>query len=86
MLHKVCDKWVAILVQIYQGDMHLCLNVLPNLTSEAAFNAFYSRWFLISYVHSYVLVDRGSNLVAELIKQKLHEIEAKFCPIPTEAP
>lgn len=33
-----------------------------------------------------MLVDRGSNVGAELMKEKLHEVEAQLSPIPTEAP
>lgn len=51
-----------------------------------AFNTFYSRWLSIFDAPTYVLVDLASNFAAELMKEKLHDVETQRCAIPTEAP
>lgn len=71
---------------IDHGDMVMRLKMLFSRTALTAFNSFYSRWISIFDAPTYVLVDRGSNLAAELMKEKLHEVEAQLCPIPTKAP
>ena len=35
---------------------------------------------------TFTIVDRGSNLAAELMKEKLHDVESQLLPIPVEAP
>lgn len=86
MPHVIHNKSTNILVIIDHGDMLLRLALLHNNSAPTAFNAFYSRWISIFDAPSYVIVDRGSNLAAEYMKNKLHEVDSQLCPIPTEAP
>lgn len=61
---------------IDHGDELLRLKVLPNCIAQATFNAFYSLQVWLINAFSFVIVNRISNLAAELMKQKLHEIVA----------
>lgn len=75
-----------IFVMIDHGDMTLRLKTLANRTAPTAFNAFYGGWISLYDVPIYLLVDDRSNLVAEFMKEKLHEVDSQLCPIPTEVP
>lgn len=71
---------------IDHGDMRIRLKVLRNRTDSEAFSSLYSRWISIFDASMYVPADRRPNLVAELMKGKLHENEAQLCPNLAEAP
>lgn len=70
---------------IDHGDRFLMVKMLHNRTTLTAFNEFYSR--RISYFDApiHVLVDRGSNLPAELMKTKINEVESQLFLVPTKA-
>lgn len=85
MTHKIQNTSIEILVMIDHGDRFLKLKKLNNRTAVSAFNDFYSRRISYFDAPTYVLVDRGSNLAAELMKEKLQEIESQLCPVPTGA-
>lgn len=80
------QKLVDSHVMIDHRHMLLRLKVFPNYSAQIAFDALYSSWVSIFDAPSYVFVNRGSNLAAELLKRKLPQIEAQLCPNPTEAP
>lgn len=86
MPHKIRNKHVDILVMIDHSDMLLRLKMLPNRTAEAAFNAYLSRWISVFDSPMFTIVDRGSNLAAEYMKDKLHDVDSQLLPIPVEAP
>lgn len=83
MPHKIQNMTVDILVVIDHGDMFLKLKLLQNRTVLTVFNAFYSRWIATFDAPMHVLVDRRSNLAADLRKVKLDEVEAQLCPTQT---
>lgn len=74
MSHQVKNHQHEILVMLYHGDMFLKIKRISNRSAETAFKAFYSRW--ISFFDSplHVIVDRGSNLSAQLMRDKLSTV------------
>lgn len=86
MFHKIRTVSTDVLFMINHADMTLRLNTLQDRTAPTALNSFYKHWISVYDAPTYVLVDRGSNLAAEFMKEKLHEVDAQLCPIPKEAP
>lgn len=84
--HKIRNKKTDIWVIIDHGDMLFGLKTLSNRIALTAFNAFYSRWISAFDAHICVYLYRGSNISAELMKKKIHEVDSQLCPVPTKAP
>lgn len=74
MQPQIRNKQTDILLMIDHGDMLLDLKTLINRTALIDFNSFYSRWISTFCALMYVYIDSGSNLAAEIMKQKLHEV------------
>lgn len=76
MFQEISKKATDIFFMIEHGDFFLRLKMLQDRTSKTAFNAYYSLWIPTFDAPTYVMVDRGSNLAAEHVKKKLHEVES----------
>lgn len=85
MPHKIKQKTSDILVTIYHGDMLIQLMPLPDRSARSAFNAFSSHWISIFDASTYVIVDRGSNISAEWMKDRVHGVESLLLRVSTEA-
>lgn len=64
-------------------DMLIHLKVLLDWRPVTV-SALYNRWITFFDAFIFVIVDCGSDLAAELKKEKLHEVESQFVPILTE--
>lgn len=76
MQQNIRSKQTDILVMTDHSDMIFCMKTINNCTDLTSFNAFYSRWISNFDVPTYVYVDHGSNLGAELKKEKIHEVDS----------
>lgn len=85
MKHEIRNESADILVMVDHGNMLMLLKKFPSRTALVAFHRFNSRWISFFGASTYVLVDRGSNLAAELMRETFREDEAQLCLIPTEA-
>lgn len=86
MSNMINNRQKEVLVMLDHGDMLLKLKHIPDHSVETSFNAFYSRWISIFDSPALVLVERGSNLNAQLMRDQLHKVQSQLLPIPTEAP
>lgn len=85
MQHKIRNQKTHILVMIDHFDIVLRLKKSSNCTALTAFNIFYRRWISTFDAPTYVYVDGRSNLSAELMKEKLYEVDVQLCPVPNRS-
>lgn len=76
--NRIHDMVYDMLVMIVHGHMLFRFLALKALSEQTAFNFFLSSQISTLSALTYIVVDRGSNLQAELIKRKLHDVESQL--------
>ena len=86
MHHTINGKHIHILVMLDTGDKLLRLSHIIDDTAKTSYNCYFRRWISIFDAPIFTVVDRGTNLAAKYMAEKLNLIQSQLIPIPTEAP